>query len=176
MKSLLFAAAAIGLAACVLQAATGELPSKPGKPLSAEETKFVIDASQDGETEVRLGELAMKLGPSPQVRDFGTMMRNDHATVNAELKAICSRRGVILPPELDPDHQKLIDDLGKKSGSDFQTAYVDEMISAHKSAVSAFERAEKVITDAEIKAFIEKILPTLRHHLQSAENLKATGK
>jgi putative membrane protein len=177
MRTLLMMLVAMGLiAGWELNAATSELPSKPAKPLNATDTKILIAASQDGRTEIQLGELAAKSVPSPQVRDFGLMMVNDHQTTNAELEALCSQRGIILPTELDPDHQKLVDSLAKLTGSEFQAAYVNEMIAAQKTAVTTFENASKEASDPEVKAFIERNLPVLRHHLESAEALKETGK
>ncbi len=152
--------------------------AKPGgTPLSPEDTKFVVAASQDGETEVRLGAIAKERGTASDVKAFGAMMAGDHSKANAELKALCSRRGVQLPAELDPDHQKTIDTLAKKSGADFDKDYSSEMVKAHKNAISLFESESKTTKDQELKKFVDSTLPTLRHHLELAEALgKSPGK
>ena len=148
----------------------------PGKPLDAADTKFVVTAWQDGEMETRLGVIAAERATLPGVKAFGSMMATDHRTANAELRTLCANRGVQLPTELDPEHQKISDDLAKLKGSDFDQAYTDRMISAHQAAVAAFETAARTTKDEEIKAFIEKTLPSLRHHLSEAQALKAGAK
>jgi putative membrane protein len=45
-------------------------------------------------------------------------------------------------------------------------------VSAHKDAVSLFERYSKAGDNSKLKDWAGKTLPTLQHHLQMAENLK----
>jgi putative membrane protein len=174
---LVFAAAFLGIFALSLRLASGEQIPASGKPLDAEDTKFVVSASQDGETEVRLGGIAKERGTTADVKSFGAMMAGDHAKANAELKALCAKRGVQLPANLDADHQKVVDSLAKKTGTDFDSAYTLEMVKAHKNAVALFEGEAKSTTDADLKAFVETTLPVLKHHLEMAEALgKGSGK
>jgi putative membrane protein len=44
-------------------------------------------------------------------------------------------------------------------------------ISAHKDAVSLFERYAKGGEDAKLKGWSDKTLPALKHHLEMAQNL-----
>jgi|SRR5476651_1171527 putative membrane protein len=148
-----------------------------GTPLDAGDSKFVIAASQDGETEVQLGAMAKEHAAAADVKSFGAMMAGDHSKANAELKALCAKRGVKLSAELDPEHQSKVDALGKKSGTSFDQAYETEMVSAHKGAIALFEGEAKTTKDPQLKAFVEATLPTLRHHLEMAQALgKTPGK
>jgi putative membrane protein len=47
-------------------------------------------------------------------------------------------------------------------------------LSAHKDAVSLFERYAKGGDDPKLKEWVGKTLPTLQHHLQMAQNLGKT--
>ena len=47
------------------------------------------------------------------------------------------------------------------------------MVSAHKSAVEAFEKAVNDAKDPDVKALATKLLPTLREHLSMAEALES---
>ena len=67
------------------------------------------------------------------------------------------------------DAQKTADDLAKKSGKDFDKAYVDAMLDGHKNAVKLFEDASQNCKDADLKAFATKTLPTLKMHLDSIQ-------
>src|SRR5258708_39246414 len=135
-----FMALALALSAVPLQSARSEqVPAAAVKPFDADDTKFVMLAAQDGDLEVRLGALAMERGTEPKVKELGAMMAKDHGKANAELKALCTRRSVQLPAVLDVEHQGIIDNLTKIDAPTFDAAYVDEMISAHKNAITVFE-------------------------------------
>jgi putative membrane protein len=45
-------------------------------------------------------------------------------------------------------------------------------VSAHKDAVDLFERYAKGGDNAALKAWADKTLPALRHHLEMAQNLE----
>jgi putative membrane protein len=47
-------------------------------------------------------------------------------------------------------------------------------VSAHKDAVSLFERYAKGGEDPKLKDWAGKTLPTLQHHLEMAQNLGKT--
>jgi putative membrane protein len=169
--------------------AADEAKSKPAKPEQAADKKaggpevsFLKMVASDGLAEVKLGELAGEKGGSAEVKEFGSMMVTDHGKANEELKPIASAKGVEVPAELDKKHQATHDKLAKLSGAEFDKAYISEMVKAHTKAVSEFEKAAKS-KDAEVKAFADKTLPTLRHHLEKAQSLsgaqgaeKAPGK
>jgi putative membrane protein len=46
-------------------------------------------------------------------------------------------------------------------------------VSGHKDAVSLFERYAKGGENAKLKDWADKTLPTLRHHLEMAQDLAA---
>ena len=46
------------------------------------------------------------------------------------------------------------------------------MVDGHQSAVNDFERASKNTKDADVKAWVDKTLPTLKMHLDSARAIK----
>jgi putative membrane protein len=62
--------------------------------------------------------------------------------------------------------------LDAKSGADFDKAFAAGMVSDHKKAVEAFEKEASDGTDADVKAFVSKTLPTLKSHLSMAEDLQ----
>jgi putative membrane protein len=72
---------------------------------------------------------------------------------------------------MDKAHGAKLDKLNSLSGADFTRAYEDMQVSAHKDAVSLFERYAKSGDNADLKAFAAKTLPHLRDHLKMAEDL-----
>ena len=79
---------------------------------------------------------------------------------------------VELPTVLDNSHQSKLDKLKGESGKNFSSDYDSQQVSAHKDAVSLFERYAKGGDNADLKDWAGKTLPTLKHHLEMAESLK----
>jgi putative membrane protein len=122
---------------------------------------------------VKMGQLALGKTANADVKKFAQMMVDDHGKANTELKTIADTKGVKLatePTMVAKGKEKMID---AKSGADFDKAFAESMVTNHKKAVEAFEKASNESKDAEVKAFAAKTLPTLRNHLAEAEALKA---
>lgn len=140
----------------------------------ADDRGFVARAAVGGQAEVQLGELAQRNGSSSQVKQFGAQMVRDHGKANEELKAVATPKGMQLPMQLDAKHAELSARLKKLSGAEFDREYVRAMLDAHKTDVALFERQAASGRDADLKAFAQKTLPTLRQHLEHVQGLSAS--
>ena len=76
-----------------------------------------------------------------------------------------------MPTTLNNSNQSKIDQLQKLAGPDFSKQYMDYQVSAHKDAVSLFQRYGKGGDNSKLKAWAITTLPTLQHHLDMAEGL-----
>ena len=72
---------------------------------------------------------------------------------------------------MDEKHQKDLTKFSSLSGAAFDREYTKMMVSDHRKDVSEFEKQSTRGTDADLKAFATKTLPTLQEHLQMAESL-----
>jgi putative membrane protein len=140
--------------------------------VDATTSDFMVKVADVGMTEVKLGGIAQDKATSKRVKDFGAMMTKDHSKAGDELKDLARQKNVTLPSTIGEDHQKKIDDLNKKTGKDFDRAYIDAMVDGHQSAVSDFEKASNNTKDPDVKAWVDKILPVLKMHLDSAKAIK----
>jgi len=130
---------------------------------------FVMEAADAGLMEVKLGQLAMTNGESDEVKTLGKHMIDDHSKANNELKALASKKAVTLPETLTADAQKTYDDLSKKKGADFDKEYAHLMVKDHKKVIGKFKHEAEKGTDADLKSWASKTLPTLEHHLEMSE-------
>ena len=176
--------ASIGLAFLVAAgAASAQATSTTSTPSSAQGTKagagtsipaadktFVEKAAVGGLAEVEMGKMAQQKGSSDQVKQFGSRMVDDHSKANDELKQVASSKGIALPSDLDAKQKSKMAKLEKLSGAQFDRAYMDDMVADHKEDVSEFQKQAKSGSDADIKGFASKTLPTLQEHLTLAES------
>ena len=137
-----------------------------------ETSDFLVKAANGGMTEVKLGEIAQQKAVNPKVKEFGSMMVRDHSAVNDQVKTLASQRNVALPTGVSEESQKDIEDCNKKSGNDFDKAYINAMIKKHESTIDMYEKAANKSNDAEVKTFINNTLPKVKQHLDSAKEIK----
>lgn len=134
---------------------------------------FAVAAANGGMAEVALGKLAQTKTTNAKVKEFADMMVADHGKANDELMALAKSKNITLPGTISNDKQKEMDELNKKNSAEFDKAYVDAMVEGHKKTISLFEDESKNGKDPDLKAFVDKTLPTIKMHLQHIESIKA---
>jgi len=146
------------------------------KKLASKDAKFIRNACSGGIMEVELGKLAADKSSNDDVKKFGQKMADDHGKANDELKQLASSKGVDLTKPTDTAMKKADkekDSLAKKSGVDFDKAYMSMMVKDHEKDVKEFEDASKDCEDADVKAWAGKTLPTLQEHLSMAKDTES---
>ena len=129
---------------------------------------FLIVASIGNLQEASAGRLAAQMAKKPEVKSFGQMMVKDHGMSEQELLALAKRRHIDLPTAATGGIQP--DPLLKNAGANFDKMYVHNMVSGHNNTVQTFQNYATTGKDPEVKAWAQKMLPTLKMHL---EHIKA---
>ncbi|WP_020181477.1 DUF4142 domain-containing protein [Methylopila sp. M107] len=133
---------------------------------------FVLQAAQSDMFEIQSSQLASEKG-GDKVKDFAVKMIEAHKTTSGQLKTAASGKNakLTIPTEVSSSQKSMLDDLNGRSGDDLADQYVDDQVSAHKDAVSLFERYAEGGENPELKAWAAKTLPDLKHHLEMAQSL-----
>ena len=122
------------------QAGTSTTTGTQGGSTSNDLQEFVQKATVANMAEIQLGQLAVKQAQDPQVKQFAQMMVDEHTKALEQLRSAASSQGLQVASELDSKHQKLNDKLSKLQGSEFDRAYMDAMVDAHKDAEKLLKR------------------------------------
>jgi putative membrane protein len=132
---------------------------------------FVKEVAISDMFEIQSSKLAEDKGNARQ-KTFAAQMVTDHTKTTTELKGLVSSGKVKadLPDALDSSTQSKLDKLKGENGEDFGSDFDSDQVSAHKDAVSLFERYAKGGDNADLKDWAGKTLPTLQHHLEMAQN------
>ena len=135
---------------------------------------FVKEVATSDMFEIQSSQLAQERGNAAE-KSFAATMIKDHQKTSEDLKSMVSSGDVKaeLPSGLDSSHQSEIDKLKSLNGADFSSRYDSDQQSGHKDAVSLFERYAKGGDNSKLKDGADKTLPTLRHHLDMANDLTA---
>jgi putative membrane protein len=139
----------------------------------AMDEQFIQTMAKGGLMEVEAGKLASARAANPEVKKFGQMMVSDHSKSNEKLKALADTRKVDLPKTLDAEKKAEKTKLEAQSGPAFDAAYMDAMVKAHEKTVGLLENQIKNGKDATIRHFAQETLPTVKRHLETAEQLQA---
>ncbi|CAL77225.1 conserved hypothetical protein [Bradyrhizobium sp. ORS 278] len=173
MKRTIIAISCLMLAGPALAQSVGEktgVNSALGITPSTED--FVKEVATSDMFELQSNKLGEEKG-NAQEKSFAAQMVKDHTKTSSELKSMVGSGKVKaqLPTTLDSAHQSKLDKLKGADGKDFSADFDDMQVSAHKDAVSLFERYAKGGDNPELKDWAGKTLPALQHHLEMAQNL-----
>lgn len=127
---------------------------------------FVMKAASGGMFEVQSSTLAKDSAKDEAAKKFAERMVADHSKANEELMAAAKKANIEVPKKLADPHQKMLDELSKRKGAEFDAAYWQSQVKAHDEAVALFTNASKNLKNADLKAFAEKTLPTIKEHQQ----------
>ena len=132
---------------------------------------FLIDSIKGNNSEMKFGRLAASKGSSKAVKDFGTMLIEDHGKAGADALTLATSAGLArtnaTQPEADAEYAK----LEALTGADFDREFTRFMVEEHQKTIARFETAAKDTQNAAIADFARKTLPTLKKHLDRAQSL-----
>jgi putative membrane protein len=173
MKRIGFALGCVLLASPALAQSMGEKTGvNSALGVAPSTADFVQEAAISDMFEIESNKLGEQKG-NAQEKTFAQQMVTDHTKTSTELKSMVNSGKIQakLPTALDSSHQSMLDKLKGASGKDFSSNFDSDQVSAHKDAVSLFERYAKGGDNAELKDWAGKTLPTLQHHLEMAQEL-----
>jgi putative membrane protein len=136
------------------------------------DTRFVDHAYTSGQNEVMLGRMAAERARNEDVRKFAMQMVEDHSKNNNELTILVSDLRIAVPDRPLPDQDKDLQKLHANDVKDFDRDYMDHMVKAHEDAVKLFEQGSKELKNDRLKDYATKTLPTLKHHLTMAKEVR----
>jgi putative membrane protein len=137
---------------------------------------FVKEAATSDMLEIAAAKIAQQKGNAEE-KKFAEMMITDHNKTSSELKSMVPADiKAAIPTSLDDSSQKKLDKLRDTKPDDFASEYDPMQVSAHKDAVSLFERYAKGGDNEKLKDWAGKTLPALQHHLDMAETINKNRK
>ena len=157
--------------------ATPGTESRSGLPAANQpnvaDRNFARAAAAGGLAEVELGRLADHNGQSPETRQFGQRMVNDHSKANDQLKELAEAANIPLPNAPGPEDEAMRERLDKMQGDAFDRDYIRGQITAHQETVQLFEYEIGSGQDSQLKNFASQTLPVLMEHLEMAQTIDA---
>lgn len=145
--------------------------AQTGDRLSNNDRKFLKLAADADMTEAHLGQMAQNTAAKTSVRHFGQKLVRDHTNAYEELATLASKIGTAVPKGIDVQRDRAIRDLMHAKGKAFDRQFLQDEVLDHERALVVFRREAAHGHDAEVKAYADKMIPTLEEHLHLAESL-----
>lgn len=139
--------------------------------LSKADKQFMNLAATDNMTEAHLGQMAEAQAADPGLKTFGQTLTQDHTTAYEELTALSSKTGESIPKGINVGKDAAIQQLTRLKGAAFDRRFLQHEIQDHEKAIAAFRREAEHGENPDVKAYAQKVLPTLQQHLQKAQEL-----
>lgn len=127
------------------------------------------------------GAIAATKGTAAAVRDFARRMERDHHQLRAQGAALAKKLNVTPAAPSDDPVQPLAQSEtntlnSTAKGKDFDKAYIDAEVNAHKAVLDLATKAAAQTQTAELKNLIQKAAPVIQGHLDKAESIQKTLK
>jgi putative membrane protein len=174
MRFAIIAVLATGLMGSPLvHAQTPEDPSATLQVLSNITTAndFVNVASLADKFEIDAANLAQGKTNNDNIRRLARHFLDDQSKAGPELRAAAKAAGMAVTPQaaLDARQQDILNKLTEVVGGEFDAQYVASQIQLHEETLALFTSYAAKGDNAELKAYAEKMLPTVQQHLEMAK-------
>lgn len=127
------------------------------------------------QVDINYASLAKSKSKNAEILKFAETMSTDHKAIIAQAVALVTKLKVTpkdnaVSKKLMADAEKTKKMLSSKTGKAFDKAYIDNEVSYHKAVISTVQTLLiPSAKNAELKALLEKVVPTLKTHLGHAE-------
>lgn len=140
--------------------------------LSDKEEKFLKELVRDNQQQMEIVNMAAQKSQDPQVKQLAERLKEDHGKASQELMRIGGDKIAMSTEEREKGKDKdkqATERFQKLSGKEFDKEFAQHIAKGHKKEISRFEKFREDAKNPELKAWIEKALPAMRQHLQSAQ-------
>ncbi len=146
--------------------------AKPAAKLDDPTIVAIFDAANTWDIET--GGLAAKQGTTKAVRDFGTMLVNDHTNVRQQGRDLARKLHVTptLPANfaMAADHADAMKKLESLKGVEFDRAFYAHEVAFHKAVLDAVTNTlMPALQNQEVKDLVTKVAPAFNAHMVAAQ-------
>jgi putative membrane protein len=125
-----------------------------------------------GEMEsIRFAHLAAQKTESDAIREFAAELEADHKQATDGLNHAAFKKNISLPTDLANRDQLVYDRLSSLSGTQFDRAYMQEMVRDFQGDLQVYRREAASGNDDLIRNYASKNIPLLEKNLDAAKRL-----
>jgi len=153
---------------------TGSGTATDGSVTSVSTASFVNDLAVSDMFEIESSRLAVRKSKSADVKRFAQSMIDAHTASSAKLKEVAGAAAnpTPMPTALPADKKTIMDQLNAATGEEFDRAYIDAQVSAHRQALRLLQDFSARGSDVDIRALATELVTPVSSHLDMAQTLQ----
>jgi putative membrane protein len=121
------------------QPAEGSGVGTGGAGSNLSDDEFVRDVALKNMREVELSRIALDKTASQAIKSYAQRIVEEHGVAGHGLKSVVSGQPIGWPGQLDEKHRKMVEELTKKEGADFDRDYLEAMVEGHQDLAAKLE-------------------------------------
>ncbi len=166
----------LAIAGLLGSALGSQLSSGQLTPLGTNDKDFIVFAAETDLATARFGQMARERALSDKVKQFGQMMKQEHAENLKTLNSIAAKTGALVPDTLDVKRMKTLSSLRRAKVKSFDHQYLKSVVNQHENALESFRQEAEHSSNQDLAAYAKDTLPKLEEHLKEAKELAASEK
>jgi putative membrane protein len=131
---------------------------------------FVNEAAIADRYQIEAAQLARDRG-NDDTRAVASRLRDDHASALRELSRIAKSQDLLVPQQVDPEHEALLVRLGTMRGAHFDREFARQEVRANEDVVELYRRESSGGKDTELVGYAREMLSLQQSHLQTTQEL-----
>jgi putative membrane protein len=154
-------------------AQTSPKPGTTAASTTGPEERLLAKLHETNQMEIEFGQLAQQKASSPDVKDFGKQLVDDHQSADQKITALAKEKNLTLdaPAAMNDADAKKSEDmkatlakLKSAEGAQFDQQFLKAMADGHTHAIQLVKETKPSIKDAQVKSLITELEPVLEKH------------
>lgn len=145
-----------------------------GKHMASDQDKqFLKDLGKDSNFEIKTSQLALEKSQSADVKQYARMVVHDHNMIKSRITSAdkAADTSAVGPTDMTSDNQSTVDKLSKLSGTDFDKAYIQELVKGNQNIEQEESSEAKSSTVPSVKSLAMQSASTDKKHAARAKVL-----
>ena len=144
-------------------------------PLTEADRDFVVKVRAAGLWEYPLGEIALKKGSTPEMREAGKHLIVGHAGLDDLCRKIAPELGITLPNEASPQQQQFVQTSAAQSGAQFDSTAANIMRVTHGQIFPTIAKIRASTKNTLVRQLADLANDTVLDHLTMMEKTKVVN-
>ena len=134
------------------------------------ERASIVKISQANLYDIEASKLAIQMADGEDIKDLAWKEVRDHELINRELTTLAAAKNISIASRLTPEFQQRLDRIKSASGRDFDDAYLNAMITSHRSEEQILANEASSENASDLKSFATRTGEIFKHHIAALHN------
>jgi len=166
----------LAVAVSVFQSWSSDSPGTGGwtqtqwGPVGPADRDLLAKVRMAGLWEQPTGQQAEQQAASPQVREVGRHVASEHATLDADVRAVADKLGVLLPTSPSAQQLGWMKEISAQTGSDYDRMFIQRLREAHGNVLALIAQVRAGTRNSVIRAFATTANDFVSRHIGYLES------